>query len=100
MSEFSDILGALVQNGLSNSSQSRMAKAYGAGRAGSLGDIVGGLGKMTGGSQSAGGAGLGGMLNEVLGGLGDNKAALGGLGALGGALLGGGRSSARGAIGG
>jgi len=77
-----------------------MGNAIGAGSAGSLGDIVGSLGKMMGGNQPAGGAGLGGMLNEVLGSLGSNKAALGGLGALGGALLGGGRSSARGAIGG
>jgi uncharacterized membrane protein YebE (DUF533 family) len=100
MSGFSDILGALVQNGLSASSGSRMANAFGTGSAGSLGDIVGSLGKMIGGGQSAGGAGLGGMLNEVLGGLGGNKAALGGLGALGEALLGGGRGSARGAIGG
>ncbi|MBW2659478.1 MAG: DUF533 domain-containing protein, partial [Deltaproteobacteria bacterium] len=44
--------------------------------------------------------GLGGMLGEVLSGLGNNKAALGGLGALAGALLGGGGSSARGAVGG
>jgi uncharacterized membrane protein YebE (DUF533 family) len=100
MSKFSDILGALVQNGLSNSSQSRMANAYGAGRAGSLGDIVGSLGKMIGGGKSAGGAGLSGRLNDLTGALGNNKAALGGLGALGGALLGGGRSSAKGAIGG
>ena len=100
MAGFSDILGALVQNGLSNSSSTRMTNAFGAGGAGSLGDIVGSLGKMMSGGQSAGGAGLGGMLNEVLGGLGGNKAALGGLGALGGALLGGGRGSARGAIGG
>jgi len=100
MSGFSDILGALVQNGLSTSSNTRMGNAFGAGSAGSLGDIVGSLGKMIGGSQSAGGAGLGGILNDVLGSLGSNKAALGGLGALGGALLGGGRSSARGAIGG
>lgn len=100
MAGFSDILGALVQNGLTTSSGSRMANAFGAGNAGSLGDIVGSLGKMIGGGQSTGGADLGGMLNDVLGSLGNNKAALGGLGALSGALLGGGRSSARGAIGG
>jgi len=100
MAGFSDILGALVQNGLSKSSSTRMTNAFGAGGAGSLGDIVGSLGKMMSGGQSTGGAGLGGMLNEVLGGLAGNKAALGGLGALGGALLGGGRGSARGAIGG
>lgn len=40
------------------------------------------------------------MLGEVMESLGSNKAALGGLGALGGALLGGGKSSAKGAIGG
>lgn len=45
-------------------------------------------------------AGSGGILGDVLGQLSNNKAALGGLGALAGALLGGGGSAARGAIGG
>lgn len=100
MAGFTDILGALVQNGLSGSGGSRMANAFGAGGSGSLGDIVGSLGRMIGGGQATGGAGLGGMFSDVLGSLGSNKAALGGLGALGGALLGGGSGSAKGAIGG
>ncbi|HHD63081.1 MAG TPA: tellurite resistance TerB family protein [Desulfobulbaceae bacterium] len=101
-----DILGTMVQQGMSQSSGNRMANAFGAGGSGgSLGDIVGSLGQMLGGQQSgqmgqAGVGGLGGVIGEVLGSLGNNKAALGGLGALAGALLGGGKSSARGAIGG
>ena len=107
MAGFMDILGTMVQQGMSQSSGSRMTNALGAGSAnGSLNDVMGSLGKMLGGSSSAhqttpaGSAGLGGVLGGVLGGLGGNKAALGGLGALAGALLGGGTRSARGAIGG
>jgi uncharacterized membrane protein YebE (DUF533 family) len=40
------------------------------------------------------------MLGDVLGSLGNNKAAVGGLGALAGALLGGGKGATKGAIGG
>jgi uncharacterized membrane protein YebE (DUF533 family) len=100
MAGFADILGALVQSGMSQSSTKRLTNAFGAG-GGSLSDIVGGLAKMVGGAggQSQSG-GLGGMLGDVLGNLSNNKAALGGLGALGGALLGGGKSSAKGAVGG
>jgi len=101
---FMDILGTMVQQGMSQSSGNRMSNAFGVNQTGggSLGDIVGSLGNMLGGQQSdqAGTGGLGGVIGEVLGGLGNNRAALGGLGALAGALLGGGRSSARGAIGG
>ncbi len=101
MAGFTDILGALVQQGMSKPSTSgRLTNAFGAGGGGSLDDIVSGLGKMlSGGGQSQAG-GLGGMLGDVLGNLSNNKKALGGLGALGGALLGGGGSSAKGAIGG
>ncbi|HHL34689.1 MAG TPA: tellurite resistance TerB family protein [Desulfobulbaceae bacterium] len=105
-----DILGSMMQQGMSQSTGTRMANALGAGGSGgSLSDILGGLaGALGGGRQSAaapqaglGGLGnLGGVVGEVLGSLGNNKAALGGLGALAGALLGGGQSSARGAIGG
>lgn len=97
MAGFADILGTLVRNGLSQSGPSRAKNALGAGGGGSLNDIVGSIGSMLGG---AGQSGLGGMLGDVLGNLGNNKAALGGLGALGGALLGGGKGSAKGAIGG
>ncbi len=121
MAGFTDILGSLVQNGLSNSSGSRMANAFG-GQNGGLGDLMGSLGQMMGGQQGGGqGGGLGEMLGSVLGGqgasagglgnlggflgdavqnLGNNKVALGGLAALGGALLGGGKGASRGAIGG
>lgn len=106
MAGFMDILGTMVQQGMSQSSGSRMASALGAGRANtSLNDVMGSLGQMLGGSSAghaapAGSSGLGGVLGDVLGSLGSNKAALGGLGALAGALLGGGQRSARGAIGG
>lgn len=100
MAGFADILGALVQGGMSNSSTKRLTNAFGAGGGGSLNDIVGGLSKMLGGGGQSQTGGMGGMLGEILGGLSNNKGALGGLGALGGALLGGGRRSAKGAIGG
>ncbi len=106
MAGFMDILGTMVQQGMSKSSGTRMSEALGAGGSqGSLNDIIGGLSQVLGGSQSsqssqAGTPGLGGILGDVLGSLGSNKAALGGLGALAGALLGGGKSSTRGAVGG
>ena len=107
-----DILGTMVQQGMSQSGGSRMSNAMGAGKSGaSLDDIMGSIGQMLGGAQSgqapqssqapqAGAGGLGGVLGDVLGSLGNNKAALGGLGALAGALLGGGKSASRGAVGG
>ncbi|MEA3302259.1 MAG: tellurite resistance TerB family protein [Pseudomonadota bacterium] len=77
------------------------------GSEGSLGDLLGSLGKMAGGAQAdtaapQGGqqAETGGALGDLLGNLGNNKAALGGLGALAGALLGGGGKSVGGAMGG
>lgn len=106
MAGFMDILGTMVQQGMSQSSGARMSSALGAGKSGgSLDDIIGGLGQMLGGGQSstsgqAAAGGLGGVLGEVLGNLGSNKAAVGGLGALAGAVLGGGQSSAKGAVGG
>lgn len=106
MAGFMDILGTIVQQGLSKSSASRMTRGLGAGNSGGLGDIMGSLTKMIGGAAGSGntaGGGsdaLGNILGGVMNSLGGNKAALGGLGALAGALLGGGRSSARGAVGG
>ena len=112
MAGFMDILGSIMQQGMSQSTGTRMANALGAGGSsggGSLTDILGGLAGALGGGQQTGAApqaglgglgNLGGVVGEVLGSLGNNRAALGGLGALAGALLGGGRSSARGAIGG
>ena len=107
MAGFMDILGTMMQQGMSQSSGSRMSKGLGVGTGGgSLEDLMGSLSQMMGGSSQsskssqAAGGGLGDILGSVLGGLGNNKAALGGLGALAGALLGGGKSSARGAVGG
>jgi len=77
-----------------------MSKGLGAGAGNaSLNDLMGSLTQMLGGGK-AGGANLGGVLGDVIGNLSNNKAALGGLAALAGALLGGGKSSARGAVGG
>ncbi len=106
MAGFMDILGTMMQQGMSQSSGSRMTDAFGGGKSGgSLNDIMGSLTQMMGGGGSgqtaqAGAGGLGGILGDVLGSLGNNKAALGGLGALAGALLGGGKSASRGAVGG
>jgi uncharacterized membrane protein YebE (DUF533 family) len=106
MAGFTDILGAIMQQGMSKSSGSRMTDAFGGGKSGgSLNDIMGSLSQMMGGGGSgqtaqAGAGGLGGMLGGVLSGLANNKAALGGLGALAGALLGGGKGASRGAVGG
>ncbi len=99
MAGFMDILGTLVQQGMAQSSQTRMGNAFGVnqgGGGGSLTDILGGLGDMLAGqgnaqpsSQETGG--LGGVLGEVLGSLGGSQGgALGNLGALAGAIFGGG----------
>lgn len=101
MASFMDMLGSMMQQGMAKSGGTRMSNAFG-GRGG-LEDLLGGLGQMMGGSHTAKAptsASSGGMLGNVLGQLANNKAALGGLGALAGALLGGGSSAARGAIGG
>ena len=165
MAGFTDILGSLIQQGMSQSSTSRAGNAMGAGsNSGNiLGDLLGSLGQTPSGSQPgnapAGGSGgslsdlfnslgkkasdaqtggvqsgsnsepslndilanlgvgkgaqqgnttpssgqqptAGGSLGDILGNLGNNKAALGGLGALAGAILGGGTKSAGGAVGG
>lgn len=106
-----DLLGSLVQAGVSQSANDRLGHAIGpqgAGRADSpFGQILG---------QVLGGTGQGGGLGDVLGGLvgraggmvGDATAAvksgdplaIGGLGALAGALLGGGGDAMKGALGG
>lgn len=100
MAGFTDILGTLIQGGLSQSGRKRLGNVFGEEGGGSLNDIVSGIGEMLSGGGQPQTGGLGGMLGEVMENLGNNKAALGGLGALGGALLGGGKSSAKGAIGG
>ncbi len=107
MAGFMDILGTMMKQGMSQSGGSRMSNALGGGQGGnSLNDILGSLTNMMGSgstgkaSASTGAGGLGDMLGGVLGSLANNKAALGGLGALAGALMGGGKSASRGAVGG
>lgn len=120
----SEILGSLIQSGMTASSQDRLRHSLGGGREGggglleSLASMLGGSGSgggglleglssMLGGGAGGGGglSGLGGMLGGVLGDAekavgGRDNLALGGLGALAGALLGGGGRSMGGALGG
>lgn len=110
-----DLLGAMMQSGMTPSSHQRLQNAFGSGG----GNILESLGGMLGGQQSGGlggilssmlgggggGGGLGGMLGDVLNQAGqrvggNQNLALGGLGALAGALLGGGGKSLGGALGG
>jgi uncharacterized membrane protein YebE (DUF533 family) len=112
MFKFSDILGTLMQSGMSGSTTNRMQHALGAGgrtSGGSLAGLLGGGGgigdALSGLMGGAKGGGIGGMLQDVLGDAGKalgggNKLALGGLGALAGSLLGGGGGSVKGAVGG
>jgi uncharacterized membrane protein YebE (DUF533 family) len=120
----SEILGSLVQAGMTTSSNDRLRNSLGGG-AGSGGGLLEGLSSMLGGSSSGGGGmldglssmlggassgsgslgSLGGLLGSVLGDAqqavgGKDNLALGGLGALAGALLGGGGKSMGGALGG
>ena len=116
----SDLLGAMVQSGMSPSSGDRMKNALGGGSGGglleSLSGMLGGQSQKGGGlgsilTQALGGGpdpdsgGLGGILGNVLSDAGNavggkQNLALGGLGALAGALLGGGGKSLGGALGG
>jgi uncharacterized membrane protein YebE (DUF533 family) len=114
----SDLLGAVMQSGMSPSSGDRMKNAFGGGGGGglleSLSEMLGGSSQQGGGlgsilSQALGGGpgsgGLGGILGDVLNDAGKavggkRNLALGGLGALAGALLGGGGKSFGGALGG
>ncbi len=111
MFKFSDILGTLMQSGLSQTGTNRMKHAFGAGERASdgfLSSLLGGGGitdTLTGLLGGGKGSGIGSMLEGVLGDAGkalggNNKLALGGLGALAGALLGGGGRSVKGALGG
>jgi uncharacterized membrane protein YebE (DUF533 family) len=114
----SDLLGAMVQSGMSPSSGDRMKNALGGESGGglleSLSGMLGGQSPQGGGlgsilTQALGGGsgsgGLGGILGNVLNDAGTavggkQNLALGGLGALAGALLGGGGKSLGGALGG
>lgn len=87
----SNLLGALLQTGMAPSSEKRLQNALGDEKEGLLQSLSGG-----------GSGGLAGMLGNMLNSTGGRKQnlALGGLGALAGALLGGGRRSMGGALGG
>ena len=112
MANLMDIIGALMQSDPSQSTNSRLQNAVGAGGPASgsvLDSLLGGSGigdalsGMLGGGQ--GGAGIGDMLSGVLNQAGqavggNQNLALGGLGALIGSLLGGGSGSVKGAVGG
>jgi len=101
----SEILGSVIQAGMTSSSHNRLRNSFGESGGGglleSLSSMLGGAG----GGLGAGLGGLGGLLGSVLGDVeqtvgGRKNLALGGLGALAGALLGGGRGSMGGALGG
>jgi uncharacterized membrane protein YebE (DUF533 family) len=105
-----DLVGTLMQNVLTDSSQNRIEHALGDR---GLGQAGGALAQLFGGTPGGGsGTGTGGMLGGLAdmvksmfsgtgpaGGSG-NPLAVGGLGALAGALLGGGKGATRGALGG
>jgi uncharacterized membrane protein YebE (DUF533 family) len=107
-----DLLGAMMQSGMSPSSGDRMKNALGGEGDGSLLDSLsgmmgrpspqgGGLGSLLSQALGSGSGGLGGMLGDVGNAVGGKQnLALGGLGALAGALLGGGGKSVGGALGG
>ncbi len=119
MAGLTDLLGTLLQQGMTQSGNTRMSNTLGAGKSddtlgsllgslssgksgGDMDDLLGSLGKMVGGSQTQGKetqASSGGI-GDLLGGLLDNKAASGAVGAILGSLLGGGSGAVKGAVGG
>ncbi len=89
-----NILGQILQQGMSGQGRSRLDHAVGAG---GIGDLLGGLLGGQGGGSGAAGGGLGDLLGAALGGGRSNAnagAGTGGLGDLLGGALGGGRSNA------
>lgn len=106
MAGFMDILGTVLQHGMSSSSGSRITKGLGGQSGSGLNDLLGSIGSMmnqSGGSTSSRSpstsGGLGDVLGEVIGGLSNNKAALAGLGALAGAVMRGGKKTSRRSVG-
>ena len=107
MAGLADLVGALMQGGMSSSGNQRIGNALGQG---GLGDLLGSLTGGGGGATGSSGAGdlLGGLAKaagDLFGSAGQavkdgNPAAVGGLGALAGALFGGGGSAVTGALGG
>ncbi len=113
MANLSEVLGALLQSDPSKSTQGRLQEALGAGgpppAQGGLGDLLKGTGldEVFSGLFGSGqeGGGLGATLSKTLEDAsqavgGKENLALGALGALAGAMLGGGSSSVKGAVGG
>lgn len=113
----SDLLGAVVQSGMAPSSNDRLRNALGGGSGNPLEGLAGMLGGQQGSRQEGGGledlfsgmlgggGGAGGILGNVLkeagrAAGGNQNLAIGGLGALAGAILGGGGKSMGGAMGG
>lgn len=102
-----DILGELIQNGMTKSGKDRVRNALGEGDQGSLGGLLEQFGKQVGVSTESGGGLLDslakmakGALNDPKGAVkGGNPVAIGGLGALAGALLGNPSGAAKGALG-
>ena len=87
MANFTDLLGGLLQGGLSPSSIARTSSALsGKQGMGGLTDLLGGLGQMMDGTSRQASSGLGGILGGVLGTLSNNRSAAGSLGALAGVL--------------
>ena len=110
---FTDILGSVLNQGMTRSGGNRIDHSMGnsgLGGAGGIGDILsslGGGGSSGGGTQGGSMGGLGGlgdMLGSVLGsggsGKGNSSLITGGLGALAGAIFGGGGGAVKGALGG
>lgn len=107
--KISDLLGAVMQSGMTESSTDRVRNTLGGG--GALESLAGLLGGASGAraqsprSRPAASAAKGGLLGNILGEVGQavggqQNLALGGLGALAGSVLGGGKRSRGGAIGG
>jgi uncharacterized membrane protein YebE (DUF533 family) len=98
---FSDIVGQLIQQGMSSASQGRLKHALGEGGLGSLMDnaLSGDSINSQSGKQAGG---LGGLLGSLFGSSqgGASNAQIGGIGALAGSLLGGGDGAVKGALGG
>jgi uncharacterized membrane protein YebE (DUF533 family) len=108
-----DLLGAMMQSGMTPSANDRLRNSLSGGSSGVLEGLAGMLGGASGGGLGGalssmlggGGGGLGGLLGNVLGEAGravggNQNLALGGLGALAGSLLGGGGKAMGGALGG
>jgi len=108
MAGFTDILGSMIQQGMSPSRTTRVTNTF-ASQGGSLEDVLHNIGQVLGNGsselphstpqaqtrQSSAAAAGGGVLGQVIGSLANNKAVLGGLGALAAAILGNKSSSNR-----